>query len=307
MPDVGLCAQVACIWEATARKAGNVHRYRDFADVAYTDFLLGAAALAPVLAEVSHRRVGATVLEGVRATRRVVASNTNLGIVLLLAPLATVPDGEDPRTALPPLLDRLDVEDARLVYEAIRLAAPGGLGEAPEQDVRSEPTLPLRKIMALAADRDLIARQYANGFREVFEQGVPALRLGLEATGSLEGAIIYSQLRLLSEFPDTLIARKRGAAEAEEAALRARWVLSQQWPHKEAGWSVFAEFDVWLRAEGNGRNPGATADLLAASLFVLFREGTFPLPPAYPWAASGFDHVSGAIGEIGVSSSLRPN
>lgn len=282
--DVGLCAQAACIWEATARKPGNVHPFRDFADAAYADFLLSAAAVAPVLATACQRRVGATVLECVRATRRVVASNTNLGVVLLLAPLAAVPDGTDLRTGVNRLLDGLDVEDARLVYEAIRLAAPGGLGRSAEQDVREEPTLPLRQVMALAADRDLIARQYANGFREVFEQGAPAVLQGIEDTGSLEGAIILTQLRLLADNPDTLIARKRGVAEAEEASRRARCVLSERWPHTERGWSALADLDAWLRAEGNGRNPGATADLIAASLFVLLREETITLPLRYPWA-----------------------
>ena len=83
MIDAGLCAQIACIWEATARKPGNVHRYRDFHDSHYTDFLLSAAAIAPVMANACQRRVGVTVLDAVRATRRVTGTNTNLGIVLL--------------------------------------------------------------------------------------------------------------------------------------------------------------------------------------------------------------------------------
>src|SRR5690348_4268667 len=110
MPDVGLCAQVACVWEATARKPGNIHRFRDFEDAGYLDFVLSAAALAPVLAAAPERRVGATILEGVRATRRVVRSNTNLGMVLLLAPLAAVPPGEELRPGVARVLDGLDLE-----------------------------------------------------------------------------------------------------------------------------------------------------------------------------------------------------
>src|SRR5262249_3117274 len=159
-----LCAQLACIWEATARKPGNVHRFVDFDDLSYLDFLTSAAAVAPVLGEARRRRVGATILECVRATRRVVDTNSNLGIVLLLAPLAAVPDGVGMRAGLAHVLDTFDVEDARLTYEAIRLASPGGLGSASEQDVRDEPTLTLRQAMALAADRDVIARQYVDGF-----------------------------------------------------------------------------------------------------------------------------------------------
>src|SRR5271166_2961827 len=139
MPEVGLCAQLACVWEATARKPGNVTRFHDFEDLTYLDFVLSAAAIAPVMATAAQQRVGATVLEAVRATRRVVRTNTNLGIILLLAPLACVPDAEELRGGVERVLSGLDVEDARRAYEAIRLAAPGGLGRVAEQDVVAEP------------------------------------------------------------------------------------------------------------------------------------------------------------------------
>jgi len=283
MLDVGLGTQIACIWEATARKPGNVHRYRDFDDCNYLDFMLSAAAIAPVMATACQRRVGATILEAVRATRRVTGTNTNLGIVLLLAPLAAVPTEQDLRGGIERVLAEMDVEDARQVYEAIRLASPGGLGRVSEQDVYAEPTQTLRQVMALAADRDLVARQYVNGFAEVFNDGVPALLAGLERTGSMEGAIISAQLHLMAHHPDTLIARKRGPAEAEEASRRARNVL-------EIGWGELKAFDAWLRQEGHARNPGATADLLTACLFVLVRENTITLPLRFPWTA-GFDHA----------------
>lgn len=278
MLDPGLCAQIACIWEATARKPGNVHRYRDFADSTYTDFLLSAAAIAPMMTTACQRRVGATILDAVRATRRVTGTNTNLGIVLLLAPLASVPPEQDLRSGVERILAGLDVEDARLTYEAIRLVAPGGLGNAPEQDVREEPTQTLRQVMALAAGRDLIARQYANSFAEVFNSGVPAMLTGLFHTGSIEGAIIFTHLRLMAHHRDTLIARKCGLVVAEEAARRARAVL-------DAGWMGFGQLDAWLREEGHVRNPGATADLLTACLFVTLREHLITLPPQLPWAA----------------------
>src|SRR5262245_49313500 len=94
MPDISLCAQLACLWEATARKAGNVHRFADFKDVSYLEFLASAAAIAPVLGNASQLGVGRTILECVRTTRRVTATNTNLGIILLLAPLAAVSEDE---------------------------------------------------------------------------------------------------------------------------------------------------------------------------------------------------------------------
>src|SRR5687767_13304338 len=132
MLPVGLCVQLACIWEVTARKPGNVHRFRDFEDSTYLDFLVSTAAVAPVLEGASQRSVGQTILEAIRAARQVAHTNTNLGTVLLLAPLAAVPRDKPLREGLTEVLDRLDIEDADAAYRAIRLARPGGLGRVPE-------------------------------------------------------------------------------------------------------------------------------------------------------------------------------
>jgi triphosphoribosyl-dephospho-CoA synthase len=280
MSHRGLFAQLACVWEASARKPGNVHRYIDFADTHYLDFLLSAAAIAPVFDAAGRQRVGDTVLRAIRATRQVARTNTNLGIILLLAPLAAAQDGEALFPAAARVLHALTVADARQVFQAIRLAAPGGLGAAEAQDVCDEPTLPLRSIMALAADRDLVARQYANDYRELRECGLPALLDGLERYGHLEGAIIHGYLTLLAAYPDSLIARKRGLAEAEEAASRARAVLAAGLERQRR----LDELDGWLRAEGHGRNPGTTADLVTASLFAALWEGKIQIPLRVPWS-----------------------
>jgi triphosphoribosyl-dephospho-CoA synthase len=277
------------MWEVTARKPGNVHRQREFADTSYVDFLLSAAAAAPVLEAAGHLSVGEMVLEGLRATRQLVRTNTNLGLLLLLAPLAKVPRAEDLPRGLPRVLAGLDNADARAVYQAIRLAVPGGLGQVSEQDVHDEPTQTLREVMGLAADRDLVARQYINDFHEVLAGGVPSLHRGLARTRSLEGAIILCHLHLMASHPDSLIARKRGVAEAIEAGSRARQALESGWPDAPAGRRALSELDDWLRAEGNRRNPGTTADLVTASLFVALREGTIEVPSRYPWFA-GSDH-----------------
>jgi len=206
-----------------------------------------------------------------------------VALLLLLAPLAAVPDGEELRGGVRRVLAALDVDDSRHVYEAIRLAVPGGLGDAPQQDVRAEPTLPLRDAMALATDRDLVARQYADDFAEVFEDGAPALRRGLEETGSLEAAIVRTHLHLMANHPDTLIRRKRGVEEAEESARRARQVLDAGWPQRPEARDAFAALDAWLRAVGHQRNPGATADLVTACLYVLLRDGSLALPLTVLW------------------------
>ena len=273
MLSIGLCTQLACIWEATARKPGNIHRYRNFDDASYVDFIVSAAACAPVLESAQGRSVGQTLLEGIRATRQVARTNTNLGILLLLAPLASVAPGQPLREGLSRVLDALEVADARAAYEAIRLANPSGLGRVAEQDVFEEPTQTLRQVMALAADRDLIALQYVNGFAQVFEEGVPALRLALDRGATLEGAIIACQLHLLARHPDSLIARKRGLDEAAEVSRQAAQVIAAGWDAGQGAWEVLSRFDAWLHEEGHSRNPGTTADLVAGCLFVALREG----------------------------------
>jgi triphosphoribosyl-dephospho-CoA synthase len=291
MLSIGLYAQLACIWEATARKPGNVHRFQDFEGTSFVDYLLSAAAVAPVLETAGERRVGQTILEGIQATRQVVATNTNLGILMLLAPLATVPANVDLATGVKRVLEKLEVADASAVYEAIRLANPGGLGKVASQDAAQEPTKTLRDIMALAADRDMVARQYVTGFSEVMNDGVPALFLGLtqKLPATLEESIIYCHLHLMTKYPDSLIARKRGQAEAQEAAARAAVVLAKFWDNKNAHWQELEQLDAWLREMGNARNPGTTADLVTACLFVALREGTIKVPLQMPFSAR-LDH-----------------
>jgi triphosphoribosyl-dephospho-CoA synthase len=283
MPSLGLLAQTACIWEATARKPGNVSPVSDFADLTYLDFLLSAAAIAPVFDKAAEGHVGETILEAIRATRHVVGTNTNLGIVLLLAPLAAASAGKDLKTGVAAVLANLDIEDARLVYEAIRLAQPGGLGSVGEQDVYAPPTQTLRDVMGLAAQRDGVARQYVCDFADVFDEGVPALRAAIDRTESLEAAIVYCYLELLARHPDTLMIRKRGMAEAEGTSRRARQVIDADWPTGADSQQKLADLDAWLRAEGNRRNPGTTADLVTACLFVALRTGILTVPPSLPW------------------------
>jgi triphosphoribosyl-dephospho-CoA synthase len=265
-------ARLAGVWEVTARKAGNVHRERDFADVTYADFVRSAEAAAPHIGFAADRPLGEMILAAIRATRVVVRTNTNLGIVLLLAPLAKVPDGTDLWAGVREVLAHTTVADAADVYAAIRLAAPGGLGTANEQDVRDAPTLPLRDVMALAADRDLVARQYANDFADVFGLGVPALLDGLARFGRVEPAVQHCQLAWLAAHPDSLIARKRGPEVAAEASGRAKAVLDLGSVGTSAGRAAYADFDQWLRADGHARNPGTTADLVTACLFAALRE-----------------------------------
>ena len=274
--------QTACVWEATARKVGNVHRYADFDGTTYLDFVLSAAAAAPYFSSRLTHHVGATVALAVEATHVAVGQNTNLGILLLLAPLATTTRGL-PIRSVESILRGLTVEDARRVFEAIRLAKPGGLGDAPEQDVRDEPTVTLLEAMRLAADRDMVARQYANGFADVFDFGVPALLAGYERFRCVEAAIIDSQLRWLAEYPDSLIARKNGAAVAADVQKRAADVLRLGGIATPEGRRAGVELDRHLRSDGNKLNPGTTADLITACLFVALRENKVAPSAPFRW------------------------
>jgi triphosphoribosyl-dephospho-CoA synthase len=212
----------------------------------------------------------------------VVGTNTNLGIILLLAPLmAAHPRGSNLRAGTTHLLRRTSVEDTRLVYEAIRLANPGGLGRVPDQDVRREPTVALVEAMKRAADRDLVARQYANGFADVFDFGVPAFLDGLQQFGYVEAAIIHSQFRWLAEYPDSLIARKSGQRAANDVRRRAAEVLRLGGIATPEGRAAGVALDRHLRSDGNRLNPGTTADLITACLFVALRENR--VTPAAPF------------------------
>lgn len=272
------CVQSACLLEATARKPGNVHPEASFADLNYEHFRQAARILGPVVAQAGCRGVGATILTAVRAICEATPSNANLGIVLLLAPLAAVPAELSLATGIEGVLDRLTRDDARQAYEAIRLARPGGLGRVLAEDVANPPTVTLREAMSLAAAYDAIAAQYACGFADILSFGAPLLSKSVDFETNWERSIIHLHLAYLARRPDSLIARKCGPETAAEASRRARILLDAGW-HGGAGSAArLNEFDAWLRADGNRRNPGATADLVAATLFAGFRERLLPIP-----------------------------
>lgn len=263
---IAVLAQAACLIEASSPKPGNVTPEQAFANTTYEDFLLSAAAIGPAFLGATQRSVGATILRAVADTRRLVRSNTNLGIVLLLAPLARAAgEGEGTlQERVEGVLDSLTQADARDVFAAIRLASPGGLGSAEAEDVRDEPTLTLREAMALAAQRDSIAREYTYGYGLTFGVVVPALVEARRSGLPWSSAALDAYLQTLAAVPDTLIARKEGWSTAESVSAAARRVLQAG----AARPAAIAAFDVELRAHGNRRNPGTTADLVAAGLFV---------------------------------------
>ena len=291
--------ELACLLEASARKAGNVHPAAAFDDLDYADFVDAAQAIAEPLSQTREIGLGRAILAAMKATRSArVRSNANLGIVLLLAPLAAVPDGVSLNEGLREVLNHTTVEDAEYVYEAIRLARPSGLGRAESQDVCASPTVTLLDAMVLAADRDRIAEQYATNFDFVLNTALPWLchdwpwlglcplaifgRTGMREEVPIapwESAIIKLQLRLMADTPDSLIVRKCGETTGEQVRRRAAEMLDLDWPHRLPSWGRFDELDLWLRADGHRRNPGTTADLIAATLFAAMRAHLIEFPP----------------------------
>ncbi|HVX13407.1 MAG TPA: triphosphoribosyl-dephospho-CoA synthase [Pirellulales bacterium] len=274
---VGQLAGLAFLWEVAASKPGNVHRAADFEDLTFVDFAMSAVAVAPAFdAAATGAPLGQVVVDAVRRTRDAVGTNTNLGAVLLMAPLAMA--GGDLRAGVADVLRSSRADDTRLVYEAIRLATPGGLGQVDEADVSGPPPDDLLYAMRLAADRDLVARQYVNDFTELFDVVLPAIRHGLAERWPLGQTIVRAQLRLMADFPDSLIARKCGPTIARQSSTMAAATLEAGNPGDEPYERALADFDFWLRCDGHRRNPGTTADFVCAGLFAALRTGIIELP-----------------------------
>jgi triphosphoribosyl-dephospho-CoA synthase len=273
--EIAQLAQMACVREACAPKPGNVNRMHDFSDTSLEDFLLSAVAIGPAFENAGELSIGQLVWQAAEDTRKRVRSNTNLGMILLLAPLVKsclLTGAANLRQRLAAILKTLTVEDARLAYAAIRLARPGGLGTVPEQDVGKEPSITLLEAMTLAQDRDSIAQEYVTGFDITFEIGTPSLKQALSRGAGFSRAVVQAFLTILGRVPDTLIARKRGLDAARQVSSRAREVLGKGGIFTAEGLSALAEFDDELRDPNHTLNPGTTADLTAAAIFVTFVE-----------------------------------
>jgi triphosphoribosyl-dephospho-CoA synthase len=264
----------ACLAELRAPKAGNVHDFSDWHGMTVVDFELSAAVTRDWIAR-PGAAVGARILGATRATRAAVSCNTNLGIVLMCAPLAAAAERAEPGNpdSLAPcvsaVLKSLDVRDAADAFRAIALAAPAGLGEAPEHDVREAPTVTLGEAMASAAHRDRIAFNYSNDFVDVFGVGIPRYLDALARWQEPLWAAAAVHFAMMSAFPDTHIAREHGVAAAEAArlaAVRIDRALTQADDPAALLPEIFV-LDRELKAQG--RNPGTSADLTVATIFAV--------------------------------------
>jgi triphosphoribosyl-dephospho-CoA synthase len=259
----------ACLAELDAPKPGNVHRFAPGHGMEVADFIHSAEASAAPIAT-KGARVGSRVRTAVEATLNAVGQNTNLGIILLCAPLAAAAEAPDLalRPALANALDRLDRADAADVFSAIAAANPGGLGRAPRHDVNAPALVTLREAMAEAAERDRIARQYATTYEDIFTLGLPALATARRGQKDARWSTLAVYLTFLAEIPDTHIARKFDAATAE--AIRreaANWRDVFADTHDPAGVAEgLLSWDASLKSRRI--NPGTSADLTVATLFA---------------------------------------
>lgn len=308
---VGRCASLAALLEVSAYpKPGNVHRTRDFPDTRYEHFLSGGVALGPAMRSLAMRGVDSAegkicqgeVEMGRLALKAVTDSlewqgggNVNLGVVLLFSPLAAAGgavlqrderiNAADLRGELGGFIRSTTPDDVIHVYEAIRLAmTPRVLGEAEELDVRDDASLgrirdegmTLLDVFRRCAGRDSICDEWVSDFRITFEVGHPHLKRALEESGDVNTSVVDTFLRILIGYPDSLIVRKAGRERAEGVSERARMILDEGGSGSERGLDELRELDGELQMAGGGLNPGTTADLTAASIFVALLEGWRP-------------------------------
>lgn len=285
--------RAACVLEATAPKVGNVHPDASFDDLTYDHFVAAAKCTSSAMATLHGiEELGPSTLRAVKDSRRATGTNVNLGIVLLLGPLlASEPTdfnagGCEPstrdnrlgdwRARVEKLLDQLQPRHGGFIAAAISAADAGGMKSATvdesdplnienvRENERIEP-YDLMKAMRLSADRDRIALQYTTGFADLFDNVVPTILSSVAQTGELLSGIVLAHVRLIADRGDSLIARKGGPDASLQAKRWAEECLESYGPES------LQRLDTALRGDDNRRNPGTTADLIAAGLYVCLR------------------------------------
>ncbi|MHA1243934.1 MAG: triphosphoribosyl-dephospho-CoA synthase [Candidatus Heimdallarchaeota archaeon] len=302
---IRMCGELACLLEVSATpKPGNVHRFRDFEDTKYEDFLAASVAFGKHLEELSMKglqlkerkiswnqiTLGKNIYEAIKESDFFhLGGNTNLGIILLLAPLSiaagmSIKEKNDDficdimllQNNVIEVMINSTVDDAINVSNGIAYISPGGLGNVEKFDV-TNPDLreeleanntSLVKLMGECKDRDNICFELALGFPITFGKGIKTLEEAMIRTGDINLAIIDTYLEILSSYPDTLIKRKFGAKKAMEIATRASAIIKLGGAATVEGRRELEEFDIELREEEEKINPGTTADLIAAIVFV---------------------------------------
>jgi triphosphoribosyl-dephospho-CoA synthase len=294
---IAQCGAIAALLEVSGYpKPGNVHRTRDFQDTRYEHFLISSMVLFPVLQGIAYRgkcaqqkqiplnelKLGEAILTAVKDTRQwQQGGNTNLGIILLFIPLACAAGMllDHPRENLNSIIKNSTSDDTMKLYEAIRIANPGGLGSVEKFDLNTtSPTvlqqeqMNLYEIFRISAERDSIAREWISNFHITFEVGFPYFKDVLEKTKDINTSTVHTYLKILADIPDTLISRKYGREMAEHISRQANHVLKAGGLLTEQSKLILWNFDSEVRQKEK-INPGTTADLTAAAIMVALIEG----------------------------------
>jgi triphosphoribosyl-dephospho-CoA synthase len=262
--------RTACIAELHALKPGNVHLFADGHGMTIHVFIKSADASASVIAQ-ADLTLGERIYQALKATNDAVGMNTNLGVILLCAPLIHVALHGDTSLTMQQNLEQFlaatTVDDTLLVSQAIVLANPAGLGKAEVHDVRVAPQVYLLELMSSAQDKDRIAWQYAHTFADI-EFGVEVYTLALDQWQNAAWATTALYLALLARYPDTHIIRKYGIALAENITAEAQDIEKQfrAAENPKTVQRMLMDWDASLKTRGI--NPGTSADLTVASLLA---------------------------------------
>jgi triphosphoribosyl-dephospho-CoA synthase len=265
----------ACEIELDAFKPGNVSVHADGHNMTVSDFRISAEVSSKPLCNPAYT-LGEKIFHAVKVTRETVACNTNLGIILLCAPLIQaanqVNDEQGLRQALSQVLVSTTITDAEWVFKAIALAAPGGLGVSREQDVHHPATVTLSQAMRIAADKDLIALQYVTDYKEIFDFAVFRYNARLSQWRDRSWAAVFVYAELLSQYPDSHIERKHGNRYTEWVAVRMRQFLEEFGQATDPEQSMQTLFCLDTEFKSHEVNPGTTADMTVATILSVLIE-----------------------------------
>lgn len=287
--EIAKIAQIASALEVSGYpKPGNVHRTRDYDDMVFEDFIISGIVIGDAIREacsdvdVENPQLGKYILNAVSETDKWIKNNTNLGIVMMITPIAVaaaISDSFDEiRENVKVLMANTSVDDACDLYDAINIADAGGMGDQDEYDVSSdsaknelrENKQTMYDVLKISAPWDMLAREMTSDMPAVFEIGYPTYQK-LSKEKSKNDACVLTFLKILSQVPDTLISRKYGSDDAIKVSMMTRDLLNIE--GEDDFDEKVAQFDEFLFK--NKYNPGTTADLTAASIFVSYLKDNF--------------------------------
>ena len=259
--------------EIDALKPGNVSRYADGHGMQYQDFVQSAEITAPILCN-SEYSVAQRILQSVIATQAAVGCNTNLGMLLLFAPLIRAYEGIEHvdllQQQLKSTLVALQHKAAQDIFAAIRPAKPAGLGQVAQYDVHFITEVDVLTAMQAAADHDLIASEYVTGFSIISTIGLDCLREFSLRWNSVEWATVACYLTIMASFPDSHIWRKHGKETADQTRMRTVPIMMQFKKNKRPASAVSMLLDYDKELKDSNINPGTCADLTAACLLYYY-------------------------------------